>query len=97
MSQATPITEEELAHFAGYEIVWSANNQRMAVVDAAVVRDLRREKGWSQRDLAREAGFSAVFVQRVEKEDRPCRLRAVIQLAKTLGVKVDYLLVYATG
>ena len=39
------------------------------------MKELRRVKGWSQEDLAREVGVSLSTVQRWEKQgDKPTRL-----------------------
>ena len=53
----------------------------------------RREKGWSQRELARHAGVSHTIVADVEKGARhSIGTDAAKKLARALGVSVDYLL-----
>lgn len=53
----------------------------------------RRAKGWSQRELAREAGVSHTIVSGVEKGSRySISTEAAKKLARALGVSVDYLI-----
>src|SRR5712691_2367275 len=53
----------------------------------------RREKGWSQRELARHAGVSHTIVADVEKGARhSIGTDAAKKLARALGVSVDYLI-----
>lgn len=56
------------------------------------LRELRRQKGWSQRDLARESGVGADTISGIESgrhEARPSTLR---KLAGAFGVEVADLL-----
>ena len=53
----------------------------------------RRERGWSQRELARHAGVSHTIVADVEKGARHAiSTDAAKKLARALGVSVDYLI-----
>ena len=53
----------------------------------------RHEKGWSQRELARQAGVSHTIVADVEKGARQAiSTDAAKKLARALGVSVDYLI-----
>jgi transcriptional regulator with XRE-family HTH domain len=53
----------------------------------------RREKGWSQRALARHAGVSHTIVADLEKgARRSISTDAAKKLARALGVSVDYLI-----
>jgi transcriptional regulator with XRE-family HTH domain len=53
----------------------------------------RQEKGWSQRELARQAGVSHTIVADVEKgARRSISTDAAKKLARALGVSVDYLI-----
>ena len=50
------------------------------------VRRLRREKGWSQEDLAFESGLHRTYVSGIERGVRNPTLLILGKLAKTLGV-----------
>jgi transcriptional regulator with XRE-family HTH domain len=53
----------------------------------------RREKGWSQRALARYAGVSHTIIADLEKGARHAiSTDAAKKLARALGVSVDYLI-----
>nr|WP_298626497.1 helix-turn-helix transcriptional regulator [uncultured Zoogloea sp.] len=53
---------------------------------------LRREKGWSQEDLALEAGLHRTFVAHVERKVRNISLDNIERLANALQVSVHILL-----
>lgn len=53
----------------------------------------RLARGWSQRELAREAGVSHTIVAGVERGmRRSISTEAAKKLARALGVSVDYLI-----
>ena len=53
----------------------------------------RRDKGWSQRALARHAGVSHTIIADLEKgARRSISTDAAKKLARALGVSVDYLI-----
>lgn len=53
----------------------------------------RQEKGWSQRELARQAGVSHTIIADVEKgTGRAMSIDAARKIARALGVSVDYLI-----
>ena len=55
------------------------------------VRQLRRKKGWTQEELAREINVSLSTVQRWEKKGgRPTRLarRELVKLFQRVGIEV---------
>ncbi len=54
------------------------------------LRRLRREKGFSQRELA-EPGVTAVYICRIEKGQRNPSVTAIRKLARKLGVFDEYL------
>jgi len=56
------------------------------------VRTLRRRKGWSQEQLAAEAGVGRASVARIELATGDVSLRVMGQLAQALGVHTDQLL-----
>ena len=55
---------------------------------AAVVRSLRREKGWSQAVLAREAGVGREWVIHLEKARPTVEMGLVMGTLKALGVRL---------
>ncbi len=54
------------------------------------LRRLRKERGLSQRDLAR-AGVSYAYVSRIEKGTRQPSVKVLRRLARALGVSAEYL------
>lgn len=61
----------------------------MTLADALArnVRDLRRKHGWSQRELAEEAGISLRYLSAVESCSTNPTLDIVERLAKALRVE----------
>lgn len=55
---------------------------------AAVIRGLRREKGWSQARLAREAGVGREWIIHLEKARPSVELGLVMGTLKVLGVRL---------
>ncbi|MBP6113049.1 MAG: helix-turn-helix transcriptional regulator [Sphingobium sp.] len=53
---------------------------------------LRREKGWSQEDLALEAGLHRTFVAHVERQARNISIDNIERLANALQVSIHILL-----
>lgn len=56
------------------------------------LRELRTEKGLSQRSLAKETSLSNSAIKKWEDESRVPNAEAVVTLAKYFGVSADYLL-----
>jgi HTH-type transcriptional regulator / antitoxin HipB len=56
---------------------------------AAVVRSLRREKGWTQGTLAREAGVGREWVIHLEKARPRVEFGLVMATLKALGVRLN--------
>jgi transcriptional regulator with XRE-family HTH domain len=55
------------------------------------VRRLRRDRGLSQRELAKQAGITFPFVSRIESGGRKPSLKTLRMLAPHLGVTADHL------
>ncbi len=55
---------------------------------AALVTAARKARGWSQRELARQADVSAMCVCEVEGERRSPSLRTAVAIAKALEIDV---------
>jgi transcriptional regulator with XRE-family HTH domain len=51
------------------------------------LRELRRERAWSQRDLSRESGVAQDTITRLETGQREAQPRTVRRLAGALGVE----------
>lgn len=64
---------------------------------AASLRRLRRERGWSQRDLAARSGVSIATISTLERELNGPGLRAAILLARAFGVPLDEMTGPLTG
>lgn len=59
----------------------------------ANLKKLRKQKGWSQEKLAREAGISYQTLIKIEQgRIKNPKLETLIKLAKALGVSIDKLI-----
>ncbi|SFV36569.1 DNA-binding transcriptional regulator, XRE-family HTH domain [Devosia crocina] len=58
----------------------------MAEVFGKRVREVRHERGWTQEQLAFEAGVKRAYLSEVENGQRNVSLDVVEKLAKALGV-----------
>jgi transcriptional regulator with XRE-family HTH domain len=56
---------------------------------AASLRRLRREHGWSQRELSAKSGMSIASISTVEREMNGPGLQVAIQLARAFDVSLD--------
>lgn len=56
------------------------------------VQRLRREKGWSQEDLAFECGLHRTYISGVERGIRNPTVTVIAKIAKTLSVDAGDLL-----
>ncbi len=52
------------------------------------LRTLRRQRGWTLDDLARQSELSAAFLSRLESGDRQASIAAVLTLARIFGVSL---------
>ena len=59
---------------------------------AMKLRALRKERGWTQTDLAKRAKVSPGYIARLETLRHDPKLSTLIKLADALGVKVGRLL-----
>jgi transcriptional regulator with XRE-family HTH domain len=60
---------------------------RLMEVNGVRLRQLRRERAWSQRDLARQSGVSQDTITRLETGQREAQPRTMRRLAEALGVE----------
>ena len=56
------------------------------------LRAARRERGWTQEQLAHEAGIAPVQVSRIERGAREVRLTTILRLVHALAVPAERLL-----
>lgn len=56
------------------------------------LKELREEKGFTQKQLAQTLGINSVTYLHYEKEQREPPLSLLADIAKFYGVSVDYLL-----
>jgi len=59
---------------------------------ATRVRTLRRDKGWSQEELAHQAGVHRTFVSQIERAVKISTIVTVEKVACALGVRIGELL-----
>lgn len=59
---------------------------------ATRVRTLRRDKGWSQEELAHQAGVHRTFVSQIERAVKISTIVTVEKVARALGVRIGELL-----
>lgn len=58
----------------------------------ANVRAARHARGWTQEDLAEEAGLATVQISRIERGAREIRLTTLLRLVQALDVSPTLLL-----
>ncbi|MEM6738152.1 MAG: helix-turn-helix transcriptional regulator [Bacteroidota bacterium] len=56
-----------------------------------VITQLRKEKGWSQSDLAGQTGISQVMVGKYERGDATPSIEVAKKIADAFEVSLDYL------
>ncbi len=50
------------------------------------MKELRKERGWSQEDLSRESGLHYTAISKMERGARSPRFQTVVKLATTFKV-----------
>ena len=58
---------------------------------AKIISDLRKEKGWSQTDLANESGVSREIIGKYERGEATPSVDFAKRIADALGVSLDFL------
>ncbi|MDQ5933330.1 MAG: hypothetical protein QG574_628 [Cyanobacteriota bacterium erpe_2018_sw_21hr_WHONDRS-SW48-000092_B_bin.40] len=53
-----------------------------------VIRNLRKERNWTQYDLAAEMDVDAAFISRIERGRKVPSLETILRLAQALKVQV---------
>lgn len=56
------------------------------------IRELRRQRGWTLQDLARQVGLSLSFMGHIERGTRKPSLETIVRLAQLFHVSIDSLL-----
>ena len=64
----------------------------MKVILGSRLKELREEKGLTQKQLAEQLGLNSVTYLRYEKSQREPALSVVADIAEYFNVSVDYLL-----
>jgi transcriptional regulator with XRE-family HTH domain len=62
----------------------------MITINEHITR-LRKDKKWSQDELAKEIGSSRVMIGKYERGDNMPSIEVIIKLAKAFDVSIDYL------
>lgn len=58
------------------------------------VRELRLKRGWAQRELARRAGISKRYLQRIESKQPPdVTLDTIAKISSAFRIKVSWILI----
>ena len=56
-----------------------------------IIITLRKEKGWSQGDLAKQSGVSREMIGKYERGENIPSIDVAAKMAEALGVTLDYL------
>ncbi|MCA0458504.1 MAG: helix-turn-helix transcriptional regulator [Chloroflexi bacterium] len=65
----------------------------MSILDKQLITNLRKQKGWEQKDLAEAAGINPAVVSRLERGiQTDFKLSIIVAIANALDVEVDDLL-----
>ena len=56
------------------------------------VREVRKQSGWSQDELARRTGLHRTYIGSIERSERNVSLINIDKIAKALGMKAKELL-----
>ncbi len=58
---------------------------------AKIIADLRKQKGWSQTELATESGVSREIIGKYERGEAVPSIEFAKRIAEAFGVSLDYL------
>lgn len=59
------------------------------------IRTLRKQKGWTQRDLAGKAGIDFTYLSKIENDKEPASEKTILALANALGADSEELVMLA--
>jgi transcriptional regulator with XRE-family HTH domain len=54
--------------------------------------ELRKNKNWSQEDLAKEIASSRIMIGKYERDENAPSMEVIVKLAKAFNVSIDYML-----
>ncbi|GAB7258300.1 helix-turn-helix domain-containing protein [Polaribacter sp. OB-PA-B3] len=57
------------------------------------IRELRKEKGWSQEELAYQSGFHRTYIGMIERGERNIALLNIEKFAKVFEIKIEELFI----
>jgi transcriptional regulator with XRE-family HTH domain len=63
---------------------------RASIRFGKIVRQMRKERNWSQLDLADELGTDAAYISRIELGMKNLSLETLMRLAKVFSVKMSF-------
>lgn len=56
------------------------------------IKDMRRQKKWSQEKLAEEASMSVPYLSQIENGKKKASLEALVKISNALGISMDILI-----
>ena len=92
------INQENKDFFIPYNYVFLLNNNNyyyykcpVVMKTSKIIADLRKQKNWSQSDLAKKTGISQVMVGKYERGDATPSIEVAKKIADAFEVSLDYL------
>ncbi|MDG9669585.1 helix-turn-helix domain-containing protein [Hahella sp. CR1] len=68
----------------------STNAEKFLVEFGQKMRDLRKQKGLTQEDVAKACGFKRPYLSDIERGKRNISARSLVMLASFLGAKLHF-------
>jgi transcriptional regulator with XRE-family HTH domain len=68
----------------------SMRNSRAVEKFGNIVRSMRKERSWTQDDLAAELDADAAYISRIERGVKNPSLETILRLAAAFGVKLSF-------
>jgi transcriptional regulator with XRE-family HTH domain len=53
------------------------------------IRDLRKEKGWSQEELAHASGLHTTYIGKLERSQHQATLESLAKVTRALGITLE--------
>lgn len=75
------------------EWAWTTNQEGPVVPLGERIKDLRKEHGWSQAELAQKVGAESQRISRYETGKLTPSIPALVRLAEALDTSIDYLVI----
>lgn len=67
-------------------------NKAVDIILGERLKELRKERGWTQKQCAEKIGLNSVTYLHYENAQREPPLQVLVELARLFGVSVDFLL-----